>query len=90
MCRNNITSALKVMSSVKARRENIRSMISDKQYKKNDIVSGDNLQKSVLIQTVKNENNIYTVSNTEDIDFSFTEKSQYFIGKHIRHWSMYV
>ena len=42
------------------------------------------------MQTVKNENDIYTVSNTEDIDFNFTEKSQYFIGKHIRHWSMYV
>ena len=33
---------------------------------------------------MKNENDICTVSNTEDIDFNFTEKSQFFIGKHIR------
>ena len=43
-----------------------------------ELVSGDNLQKSVLIQTVKNENDIYTVSNTEDIDFNFTEISVFY------------
>ena len=40
--------------------------------------------KSPFLETVKIEIIISLVTTSGNIDFDFTEKSQYFIGKHIR------
>ena len=42
--------------------------------------------KSPLLETVKIKILISLVITSGNIDFDFTEKSQYFIGKHIRIW----